>query len=205
LTNPAGTGLQAARLITMPLIENQPAPDFEATDISGNLVRISTLKGKKILLTFYRHVGCPFSNLRFLELQELDSYFSEMGLVILAVYESSHENLQRYSCDGAFYARMIANPEYDLYSLYDIEQSPLKILYSMYKGAYAKGEEGRRRFKQSFCPEGRKDTLGGDFLIGEDGFIKYAYYNQYLGDHLPVKDIIRFLKNDNIEINRVSC
>lgn len=192
-------------MITMPLIENQPAPDFQTTDILGNPFSISALKGKKILLTFYRHVGCPFTNLRFLELQELDNYFSEMGLVVLAVYESSNENLQRYSRDESFYARMIANPKYDLYSLYDIEQSALKILYSMYKGAYIKGEEGRRRFKEKFCPEGRKDTLGGDFLIGEDGYIKYAYYNQYLGDHLPVKDIIRFLKNDKMEISRVSC
>lgn len=189
----------------MQLIENQPAPDFQAKDISGSPVRISDLKGKKILLTFYRHVACPFTNLRFLELQALDSYFREMDLVVLAVYESGSENLQRYSHDESFYARMIANPEYDLYSLYDIEQSTLKILYSMYKGAYAKGEEGRRRFKENFCPEGRKDTLGADFLIDEAGLIQYAYYNQYLGDHLPVKDIIRFLKNEKMEISRVLC
>jgi peroxiredoxin Q/BCP len=150
-------------------------------------------------------VGCPFTNLRFLELQELDNYFRKMGLMVLAVYESSRENLQRYSCDESFYARLIPNPDYDLYSLYAIEQSALKILYSMYKGAFAKREEGRRRFKKDFCLEGRADTLGGDFLISEDGCIKYAYYNQYLGDHLPVKDIIRFLKNDKMEINKISC
>ncbi|MCQ6961126.1 redoxin domain-containing protein [Mucilaginibacter aquariorum] len=189
----------------MPLIEYQQAPDFQATDIFGNPVSISALKGKKILLSFYRHVACPFTNLRFLELQELDSYFSEMGLFVLAVYESSSKNLQKFAYDEAFYARMIANPEYDLYSLYDIEQSTLKVLYSMYMGAYAKSQEGQRRFKKSFCPEGRKNTLGGDFLIGEDGEIKYAYYNQYLGDHLPVKDIIRFLNNDKIEISRRYC
>jgi peroxiredoxin Q/BCP len=190
---------------TMPIIETQQAPDFKTKDISGNTVHISVLKGKKILLTFYRHVGCPFTNRRFLELQESDSYFSEMGLVVLAVYESSGENLRRYSRDESFYARMIANPRYDLYSLYDIEQSTLKILYSMYKGAFAKGEEGRRKFKEKFCSEGRANTLGGDFLIDEDGCIQYAYYNQYLGDHLPVKDIIRFLKNDKMEINKVVC
>jgi len=189
----------------MPIIENQPAPDFHVTDIAGNPVRISELKGKKILLTFYRHVGCPYTNLRFLELQELDSYFRKMDLVVLAVYESSIENLRRYSRDESFYARMIANPEFDLYSLYDIEQSTLKILYSMYKGAYAKGQEGGSKFKESFCPEGRTNTLGGDFLIDEGGCIKYAYYNQYLGDHLPVKDIERFLTNGQMEIHKVSC
>lgn len=189
----------------MPLIENQPAPDFQTADISGNTVRMSALRGKKVLLTFYRHVGCPFTNLRFLELQKLDSYFREMDLVVLAVYESSRENLKRYSRDESFYARMIANPEFDLYTLYNIEQNTLKILFSMYKGAFAKGAEGRRRFKENFSPEGHTNVLGGDFLIDENGRIQYAYYNQYLGDHLPVNDIIRFLKNDKIEINRVKC
>lgn len=189
----------------MALHETQPAPDFQATDILGNPVRISDLKGKKILLTFYRHVGCPFTNLRFLELQQLDSYFRDMNLVVLAIYESSSENLLRYSHGESFYARMISDPKYDLYTIYDIEQSALKIFYSMYKGAYAKSKEGRSKFKEIFCPEGRPNTLGADFLIGEDGLIKYAYYNQYLGDHLPVKDFIRFLNNEKIAINKVSC
>lgn len=188
----------------MPLIENQPAPDFQTTDISGNTVRISALKGKKVLLTFYRHVGCPFTNLRFLELQKLDSYFSKMGLVVLAIYESSSDNLKRYSRDESFYARLIANPEFDLYTLYDIELSTLKILFSMYRGAFAKGAAGRRSFKENFGPEGHTNVLGGDFLIDEDGCIKYAYYNQYLGDHLPVKDIIHFL-NDEMIVNKVKC
>ncbi len=189
----------------MPIRENQFAPDFQTRDIAGNHLRISALKGKKILLTFYRHVGCPFTNLRFLELQKLDSYFREMGLEVLAVYESSGENLQRYSRNEAFYARMIANPEYDLYSLYDIEQSTSKILYSMYRGAFVKREEGLRRFKETFCAEGRTDTLGADFLIDEQGWIRRAYYNQYLGDHLPASDIVRFLKNDEIGINKFTC
>jgi len=189
----------------MPLFENQPAPDFQTNDISGNVVCISALKGKKVLLTFYRHVGCPFTNLRFLELQKLDGYFSEMGLVVLAVYESGGDNLKRYCRDESFYARMIANPGFDLYSLYDIELSTLKVLFSMYKGAFSRAAEGRRRFRENFSPEGHANVLGGDFLIGEDGYIRYAYYNQYLGDHLPVADIVRFIKNDKVGVNRIKC
>jgi peroxiredoxin Q/BCP len=190
---------------TMSLSENQPAPDFQVTDILKNPVHLSALKGRKILLTFYRHVGCPFTNLRFLELQELDSYFKEMGVVVLAIYESKSENLKRFIQDESFYARLIANPEYNLYSLYEIEQSTLKILYSMYKGAYAKSKIGRKKFKKDFCPEGRNDTLGGDFLIDEQGIIKYAYYTQYLGDHMPISEIIKFLKNEKITTNKIPC
>jgi len=128
-----------------------------------------------------------------------------MDLVVLAIYESNSENLKRFSHNESFYARLIANPEYELYSKYEIEQSTLKILYSMYKGAYAKGKIGRSKFKQNFCPEGRNDTLGGDFLIDEEGYIRYAYYNQYLGDHMPTGEIIKFIKNEKMTTNKTSC
>lgn len=191
--------------MNMHIKENQSAPDFQMNDISGNPVSISALKGKKIILSFYRHVGCPFSNLRFLELEEQGSYFREMGVVVLAIYESSPETLARYSHNEPFFARMIANPAYDLYSLYDIEQSRSKILYSMYKGAFSRLAEGQRRFKERFCPEGRTDTLGADFLIDEHGDVRYVYYNQYLGDHLPLPDIMAFLNNYPIATNKASC
>jgi len=189
----------------MSLLLNQPAPDFQTIDISGNAVQLSAFKGSKVLLTFYRHVACPFSNLRFLELQKMDKYFRDMGLVVLAVYESSPENLKRYSLGESFYARIIANPEFDLYTLYDIELNTLKILYSMYKGAYGKAREGQKKFKDRFEPEGHLNLLGGDFLIDEAGIIKYPYYNQYLGDHLPVNNILQFLNNEPLETGTFHC
>ena len=189
----------------MSLFPNQTAPDFQTKDISGNIVQLSAFKGRKVLLTFYRHVGCPFSNLRFLELQQMDQYFKDMGLVVLAVYESSSANLNRYCADESYYARVVANPEFDLYTLYDIELSALKTLFSMYKGAHAKIQEGRKKFKVQFEQEGHTDLLGGDFLIDEAGIVRYPYYNQYLGDHLPVNDIVRFINNKPLEMLAVSC
>jgi len=184
----------------MPLKKNQPAPNFRTADISGKPVTISDFKGKKILLTFYRHVGCPVNNLRFQQLRQYDPYFKEQELVVLAVYESSIENLIRYSRDESFYARLIANPEFDLYTQYEIEQSTLKMLFSMYKGVFAKSMEGKKYFKERFEPEGHQNLLGGEFLIGEDGNLKHIYYNQYLGDHIPTSEILKFVQTGNTSI-----
>jgi len=189
----------------MSLLANQPAPDFHTTDLSGNPVQLSSFRGSKVLLTFYRHVACPFTNLRFLQLQQMDEYFREMGLVVLAVYESSTENLKRYSANESFYAQIIPNPGFDLYTLYDIELNTLKILFSMYKGAYAKAKEGHKAFKEKFEPEGHLNLLGADFLIDEAGMIVYPYYNQYLGDHLPVDDIRKFLHNELLQTGSINC
>jgi hypothetical protein len=128
-----------------------------------------------------------------------------MGLVVLSVYESSTENLTRYCLKESFYSRIIANPDFDLYQLYDIELNDLKILHSLYKGAYRKMIEGKKTFKEKFEPEGHRNLLGADFLIDENGLIVYPYYNQFLGDHLPVVYIERFVNNTPLKIDFVSC
>lgn len=189
----------------MSLYPNQIAPDFQAMDVGGNIVQLSSFIGKKVLLSFYRHVGCPFTNLRFLALQRMDAYFEKMGLVVLAVYESSIENLTRYCLKESFYAKIIPNPEFTLYQLYDIELNDLKILHSLYKGAYNKLIEGKKSFKDRFEPEGHRNLLGGDFLIDEKGIIIYPYYNQYLGDHLSINDIELFVKDEPLNVDIVSC
>lgn len=179
----------------MILQAGQPAPDFTICDIRGNTIQLSQLQGKKILLTFYRHVGCPVNHLRFLELSRHDPTFREKGLVVLAIYESSADNLLRYSKNAHYHAQLIANPEFDLYDTYAIELNTLKLLFSMYKGVYAKKIEGEKQATHTFEPEGHPNLLGGDFLINETGCLKRVYYNQFLGDHLPTEEILAFLND----------
>lgn len=179
----------------MALKLNQPAPDFTTRDIHGNNLQLSNYKGQKVLLTFYRHVGCPVNNLRFLELNRYEDEFRQKNLAVLAIYESSVENLLKYSAKEGYYATLIANPEFNLYRTYGIELNFSKLLYSMYKGVYAKKVEGERLAKHKFDQEGHRELMGGDFLIGEDGTLIDLYYNQYLGDHLPVENILSFIQD----------
>ena len=45
-------------------------------DPDGNTFKLSSIKGKKVLLTFYRVAGCTFCNLRLLE---FNKRFNEFG------------------------------------------------------------------------------------------------------------------------------
>jgi peroxiredoxin Q/BCP len=177
----------------MKLQVSQTAPDFTIKDINGNTVKLSAFKGKKVFLTFYRNVGCPVCNLRFHELLPLEKEFKTKGAIVLAVYESSELNLKRYVDNGDYYTVMIANPRFDLYEKYAIERSTIKLLSSIYKGVIGKAEQGKKLFTQKFDQDGHANLMGAEFLIDENGKIETAYYNQFIGDHLPVKDIKAFL------------
>ena len=173
--------------------EKQAAPTFTTTDVNGKPVSLADLRGKKILLTFYRNVGCPICNLRFHEIQEQAAYFKSKDLVVLAVYESSAENMKTYLDGENPYAVLIPNPDQSLYQLYEIERSTGKVFKSLFNGAMRKAKRGKKLFKAKMKQDGHGNTIGGDFLIDEHGMVKTAYYGKFVGDHLPIEKIKDFI------------
>jgi thioredoxin-dependent peroxiredoxin len=177
----------------MKIEPSQAAPAFVIKDINGVSVNLADYKGKKIMLSFYRNVGCPICNLRFHELQEQADYFKSKGLILLAVYESSSENMREYLEGERFYATMIPNPDLSLYKLYKIEKGMGKVMKGMFHGAMGKMKKGKKLFHKKIKQDGSSSRISADFLIDENGNIKTAYYGKFVGDHLPMADIKSFV------------
>lgn len=177
----------------MKIKEEQIAPGFTIKDVNGSTINLADYKGKKILLTFYRNSGCPICNLRFHEIQEQTDYFKSKNLVVLAIYESSSENMKKYLEGETPYAIMVPNPEQTIYKLYDIDRSSGKVLKGLFHGAIGKAKKGEKLFKSKMKQDGNGSTIGADFLIDENGIVKTVYYGKFLGDHLPIDKIKDFL------------
>lgn len=177
----------------MKITASQSAPAFTVQDVNNIRISLAGLKGKKVLLSFYRNVGCPVCNLRFYEMQQQANYFREKNLVVLAVYESSADNMKKYIGLESFYALMIPNPDLSLYQLYKIDNSMGKMMKGIFHGAMGKMKEGKKLFTQKIKQDGNAGRIGADFLIDENGIVRKAYYGNHLGDHLPIADIKQFL------------
>jgi thioredoxin-dependent peroxiredoxin len=177
----------------MKIQTNQTAPIFTTRDVNGDTVNLSDLKGQKILLTFYRNVGCPVCNQRFHELQGEADYFKSKGLLVLSIYESSPENMKKYLEGESFYSIMIPNPDLSLYTMYNIEKSGGKLMKGMFHGAIHKMELGKKLFQTKIKQDGNANRISADFLIDENGKVLAAYYGKYLGDHLPMSDIKKLI------------
>lgn len=179
----------------MKISPSQEAPNFTVKDVNGTTVNLADYKGKKMMLTFYRNVGCPVCNLRFHELQAQADSFKAKGLILLAIYESTAENMKQYLEGENPYALMIPNPEQDLYKLYDIDRSMGKMMKGMFHGAMIKMGKGKKLFKRQIKQDGNSNRIGADFLINENGKVQTAYYGKYIGDHLPMSEIKNFINN----------
>jgi thioredoxin-dependent peroxiredoxin len=170
----------------------QQAPLFSTQDVSGNKIALEQFRGKKVLVTFHRNVGCPICNLRFHELEKMAA--TTPGLVLLAVYESTAENMRKYLDRQQVRAVMIPDTAQALYKLYGVERSKGKIMKGMLHGAMGKMKAGNKLFTQKIKQDGNMDRIGADFLVNEEGKILIAHYDRYVGDHLPVEDIVRAVK-----------
>lgn len=177
----------------MKIKEQQTAPDFTIPDVNGATVNLAAYRGKKVLLMFHRNTGCPVCNLHFHKMEKQTAYFKSKNLVVIAIYESSRENMKKYLEGETPYAIMVPNPEQNLYKLYDIDHSMGKIFKGLFRGALKKVNEGKKLYKSKIKQDGNANTIGADFLIDENGLVKRAYYGKFLGDNIPLEDIKAFL------------
>lgn len=167
------------------------APEIRASDFKGNPFDLSSLKSKKVLLSFYRYAGCPFCQLRFLEL--IDEFGNEEGIRMVAVFQSSSDSIRSYAGGIDSPAIVLADPDEELYRLYGVG-------YGF--RAWILGVKSWVRFVKSILSgnkwgksEGRSSRLPADFLIDENGDVVYMHYGRSMDDHMPVEIIKNFIRS----------
>ena len=173
------------------LSKNDKAPDFVAQDCEDNQVQLASLRGKKILLSFYRYAGCPLSKLRLRELTNKYPYFNSRGLEIIGVFQSADESIRELARVQNTPITLIGDSQRDLYRLYGVETSWRGMLSSI-----ADFQKLGEALLGGYLPgkiEGDFSRMPADFLIDENFNIHTAHYGRYAGDNIPLDRVDQFL------------
>lgn len=190
----AGVGLLACDAAAQPhpttlmkVAERTAAPDFSTTDVFGKPVRLSGLRGQRVLLSFMRNAGCAVCNLRVHELRQKADSLRAANTAVVLVYESDTATMREYLADEQIPFTFIADPEQTLFGQYAVETSVGKFLRSMANGVMAKGKAGSAlTHKPMPRQDGNMTRIGADFLLDENGIVERAHYGRFVGDHLPL-------------------
>lgn len=174
----------------MTLQTQQIAPDFNTTDVFNNNISLKTYKGKKVYLAFMRFAGCPVCNLHVHSLLKQADAFKEKNIEVVLIYESSIENMRTYLEDTTYPFTFIADPKSTLYKNYGVEKSWGKLLGSIFKGMLTKVSAGEKLFKKKPKVDGNMNRMEAEFLIDESGKLALAHYGSFLGDNIPVENIL---------------
>lgn len=143
---------------------------------------------------FNRYVSCPLCNYRAHEILSMLDSLKAGQLVVVSVYESTRQSLMEYATGENIPFLMIADPELKLYRQFNIRKSWFRTFTGLFNDYSRKHGTGRKQFKKDYKRDGSLNRIGADFLIDENGVIQVAYYGRFAGDHLPIEDILKWIR-----------
>lgn len=161
----------------------QMAPDVQVEDVFGRPVSLQALRGRPVLLSFYRYASCPICNLRVRDLRQAAPGLEAQGLALVGVFQSDAATIGRYVGRQQAPFPLVADPGLVLYRRYGVERGWAAMLRWPTMAA------ALRAFAAGYLPgrvDGPFDRTPADFLIDRDGRVVIAHYGRHLSDHVAI-------------------
>ncbi len=102
--------------------EGKQAPDFELTSDEGERVRLSSLRGKPVVLYFYPRDDTPGCTAQACGIRDAYDVFGERSIVVLGVSTDTEASHKRFKEKHGLPFTLLADPERKLGDLYGVSQ-----------------------------------------------------------------------------------
>lgn len=185
----------------MRLTKTALAPLFNEKDIYDRQINLEEYKGKKLLIAFFRHAGCPFCNLRVHALTKVHEELKAKGLEMIFFFESKESVLLR----STFHKEvspipLISDPEKEIYAKYGLEESKSASAKSHIKSFVQTAIKAKIAGVPMNMPaEGESlNTIPAEFLVDESLRLKKLHYSKGLTDRLEIDVIRKFAADSSI-------
>jgi len=172
----------------MRLTLGSPAPDFSAESIGGRGVSLEQLRGRPLLLKFYRFATCPVCNVHMHRFIMEHRMVSEAGLTTVVLYHSPADKLAEAQ-DHATPFDLIPDPEKRIFRAYGVERGLRGLVSPTVMREYFKA-------LMAGFPPGLLTSDGGitgnpaDFIIDASGRVVFAHYGKQYADSLEAADVV---------------
>jgi len=100
--------------------EGKPAPDFELTSDAGERVKLSSLRGKPVVLYFYPKDDTPGCTTQACGIRDVYSDFREFGAVVLGVSPDDEASHVRFKEKYSLPFRLLADPDHEVAEEYGV-------------------------------------------------------------------------------------
>ncbi|MEC7525052.1 MAG: peroxiredoxin-like family protein [Myxococcota bacterium] len=169
------------------------APDFEASGLTDERIRLSSRRGAPVWLAFFRFASCPLCNYRVHEMLERWEMFADRDFHLLAVFQSPAHRLREFVAKQSPPFQLIADPEMELYEKYGLEASFGAALSA---NVFSKGLSAAttRGIKLLALPDGPALRVPADFFIDRRGVVQRTYQGRDIADHVPLEEADAFLR-----------
>jgi peroxiredoxin Q/BCP len=181
----------------MRLEQNVIAPVFNEKDIYDREINLQDYKGRKLLIAFFRHAGCPFCNLRVHYLSKAHESLKAAGLDMIFFFESKAPVILRSTFHrGTSPIPIISDPTKKWYDAYGLESSGAKSAIShMTSFVQTTFKAKSLGLPVHMMASGESiSTMPAEFLLDKGLIVKRVHYSERLNDRLEIRDIEQFAR-----------
>jgi thioredoxin-dependent peroxiredoxin len=100
--------------------ENEVAPDFELSADDGSTVRLSALRGKRVILFFYPRASTPGCTMEACEFRDLHPVVQERDAVVLGISPDPVADLVRFRDDHGLPFRLLSDADHQVAEVYGV-------------------------------------------------------------------------------------
>tara|TARA_B100000941_G_scaffold117078_1_gene82131 strand:+ start:277 stop:819 length:543 start_codon:yes stop_codon:yes gene_type:complete len=180
----------------MPKLEiGAHAPKISLPAIDGTTFDMSSVKGKRVIFTFFRFSSCPFCNMRIDELTKRWGEFAE-DTVMVGVFDAGIDELTKRMGKRGVPFTIVADETYQHFKENGVEKSFLRFMWGAMRSPLTMMRATMRGYVPMTLSISKMSTLPVDILVNEDGKIVEAHYCRDTVDHLPIERLIEFSKGN---------
>lgn len=135
-----------------------PAPDFELEADDGSVVRLSDLRGKKVVLFFYPRADTPGCTIEACEFRDLREEFAARGALVFGISPDPVKDVHRFRSKFALTYPLLADADNEVAEAYGVWQEKSmfgKDFWGVDRSTFLIDEDGRiERTYLGISPEG---------------------------------------------------
>ena len=128
--------------------EGDAAPDFEARDAEGNAVRLSDLRGRKVVLYFYPKDDTPGCTREACSFRDSFAEYERRGIKVLGVSTDDERSHRKFAEKYSLPFTLLADTDHavaDSYGVYGEKQFMGRNYMGVSRSTFLIDEEGRVR------------------------------------------------------------
>lgn len=162
--------------------------EFAGDGLNGKVISLSSYRGKKVLMAFFRDTTCPFCNMRLRELILNYPRLQEKNIDVIALFPSSIDEIKKYSGQQLPPFEILADPNEYIYREVGVKKNGLGMFKTILqiKKMIAVIKSGFMNSKSMT----KAPILPLDILIDENGDVVHYYQGSDYGDHLSLEKIL---------------